>query len=90
MKKNWQIFWHIVFWVGIVTYFALVVHNNSKMTTEELLVIFGLYAFINIGLFYVNFLYLIPKFLDKKSTNFTLLPCLLLLWFLVWASMELL
>ena len=70
MKKNWQIFWHIVFWITIVTYFALVVHNNSKMTTEELLVIFGIYSVINIGLFYVNFLYLIPKFLDKKKYKF--------------------
>ncbi|MDB5144464.1 MAG: histidine kinase [Mucilaginibacter sp.] len=48
----------------------MVARNNSKITNEELVVIFGLYGFINIGLFYVNFLYLIPKFLDKKKYKF--------------------
>jgi two-component system LytT family sensor kinase len=70
MKRNWQIFWHIIFWVSIITYFMTVARNNSKITNEELIVIFGLYGFINIGLFYVNFLYLIPKFLDKKKYKF--------------------
>jgi len=66
MKRNWQIFWHIVFWVGIVSYFMFLAHSNSKMTAAQLAVIFGLFAMVNIGLFYLNYLYLIPKFLDKK------------------------
>jgi len=67
MKRNWQIFWHIVFWVGIVSYFMFLAHSNSKMTAAQLFVIFGLFAGVNIGLFYLNYLYLIPKFLDKKK-----------------------
>jgi two-component system LytT family sensor kinase len=70
MKRNWQIFWHIVFWVSIITYFMMVTRNNGKITNEELIVIFVVYGGINIGLFYINFLYLIPKFLDKKKYKF--------------------
>ncbi|MEO6850122.1 MAG: histidine kinase [Mucilaginibacter sp.] len=66
MKRNWQIFCHIVFWVGIVAYLMMITHNSNKISTVGLIVIFGLYGFVNIGLFYLNFLYLIPKFLNKK------------------------
>ncbi len=70
MKRNWQIFWHIVFWVSIISYFAIVTHNNSKISNEGLIVLFAGYGSINVGLFYLNFLYLIPKFLDKKKYKF--------------------
>jgi two-component system, LytTR family, sensor kinase len=67
MKKNWRIVWHVVFWVSIVSYFVYLTIVNSKITTEELVVIFGIFSAVNIGLFYLNYLYLIPKFLDKKE-----------------------
>ncbi|MGZ3945639.1 MAG: sensor histidine kinase [Mucilaginibacter sp.] len=67
MKTSWQIFWHVIFWVAIITYLVYVTHDNSKISTEGLVVIFGIYGVINIGLFYINYLYLIPKFLDKKK-----------------------
>lgn len=70
MKRNWQIFWHVVFWASIVSYFAIVTHNNSKISTGDLLVLFVGYGSINIGLFYLNYLYLIPKFLDKKKYRY--------------------
>ncbi|MDB5135135.1 MAG: histidine kinase [Mucilaginibacter sp.] len=70
MKRNWQIFWHVVFWVSIISYFIMVTRNNSKISNEGLFVIFVVYGCINIGLFYINFLYLIPKFLDRKNYRF--------------------
>ncbi|MFI5162195.1 MAG: sensor histidine kinase [Sphingobacteriales bacterium] len=70
MKRNWQIFWHVVFWVSIVSYFTYVTHSESTVSTEALVVIFGVYSTINIGLFYLNYLYLIPKFLDKKKYRY--------------------
>jgi two-component system LytT family sensor kinase len=70
MKRNWQIFWHVVFWVSIISYFIMVTHNNSKISNEGLFVIFVVYGCINVGLFYINFLYLIPKFLDRKNYRF--------------------
>jgi two-component sensor histidine kinase len=66
MKKGWQIFWHVVFWLSIVSYFVYLTVANSNISAEELMVIFGVFSLVNIGLFYLNYLYLIPKFLDKK------------------------
>jgi two-component system LytT family sensor kinase len=67
VKKNWQIFWHIVFWVSIIAYFVYLTADNAKVTIEELVVIFGVFSIVNIGLFYLNYLLFIPKFLDKKK-----------------------
>lgn len=70
MKRNWQIFWHIVFWVSIVSYFAYLTHSESKISNDALIIIFGVYSTINISLFYLNYLYLIPRFLDKKKYRY--------------------
>jgi two-component system LytT family sensor kinase len=66
MKRNWQIFWHIFIWIGIIAFFLFIVHSNTKMTTHRMLVIFVLYGSINISLFYINYLLFIPQFLNKK------------------------
>ncbi|MGN6641126.1 MAG: sensor histidine kinase [Mucilaginibacter sp.] len=67
MKKNWQIFWHIAFWVSVISYFSYITHDAAKFSVEALIIIFGLFGVINIGLFYLNYLYLLPQFLDKKK-----------------------
>lgn len=66
MKRSWQIFWHAFFWVFWVSLFMLLARSNTKLGLNDLLVIFLLYPAINIGLFYLNYLLLIPRFLDKK------------------------
>ncbi len=66
MKKTWQIFWHVLFWVSIISFFLFIVHDNSKMTVQRMLVIFGIYGCINISLFYLNYLFFIPVYLNKK------------------------
>ena len=66
MKPRWQIFWHIFFWLAIISICLFIVRSNTKLGTEDMLVIFLLYPAINIGLFYINYLLLIPWFLDKK------------------------
>ena len=70
MKRNWQIFWHLVFWVSILSYFIYLTVENSKITPREVAVVFGIYGVINIGLFYFNYLYLIPRFLDQKKYRY--------------------
>ena len=67
MKRSWQIFWHAFFWVVMIGFFILMAHNNVKLSTADLLIIFLLYPVINISLFYLNYLILIPRFLDKKQ-----------------------
>jgi two-component system LytT family sensor kinase len=67
MKRSWQIFWHVVFWLGLIAFFASIARYSGKMTTEAVLVVFVLYGAINISVFYLNYSLLIPRFLDKKK-----------------------
>jgi len=67
MKKSWQIFWHTLFWLSMISFFVFIAYSNGKSTIQSLLVIFVLFGFINIGLFYLNYLVFIPRFLDKKK-----------------------
>lgn len=67
MKKGLQIFWHIFIWLSLISFFLFLVRNNARFTTQGILVIFGLYGLINISLFYINYLVLIPRFLNRKQ-----------------------
>jgi two-component system LytT family sensor kinase len=69
MKLRWQIFWHSLFWGTLITLFVLTARIYTKITLDELLVYLLFYA-IDISLFYVNYLLLIPNFLDKKRYGF--------------------
>jgi hypothetical protein len=66
IKTGWQVFWHLLFWLGIISLFLFLAHSNTKLSTKELMILFLLYPAINISLFYINFLVYIPNFLDKK------------------------
>jgi two-component system LytT family sensor kinase len=66
MKLRWQVFSHIFCWVVLISFFVFIAHNNTKMSSNDLLVVFLVYPAINISLFYLNYLVLIPQFLDKK------------------------
>ncbi|TFF40337.1 sensor histidine kinase [Mucilaginibacter psychrotolerans] len=67
MKKSWQIFWHVFFWLSMISFFVYLAYGSSKMTLKDLLVIFVGFGGINIGLFYINFLVFIPRYLDTKK-----------------------
>ena len=66
MKIRWQILLHVLFWVSVISFCVLVVRNNTKLSIDDLAVLFVLYGVINISLFYLNYIVLIPNFLDKK------------------------
>ena len=67
MKKGLQIFWHVFIWLSLMSFVLFVVRNNARFTTQGVLVLFGLYGAINISLFYLNYLILIPRFLNRKQ-----------------------
>ncbi|WP_121245636.1 histidine kinase [Mucilaginibacter phyllosphaerae] len=67
MKKGWRIFCHILIWLGFIAFFASLARYSGKMTIHAVLVVFVLYGVINISAFYINYLVLIPRFLDKKK-----------------------
>jgi len=67
MKRSWQIFWHSLFWIGTTSFFMYLVHNNAKVKLTDLLVTFLGYGVINIGLFYLNYLVYIPRYLNRNN-----------------------
>ncbi len=67
MKKSWQVFWHSLFWITMISLIMYITRTNTKISTLYLVVTFIGYGIINIGLFYTNYLVLIPNFLDKKT-----------------------
>lgn len=66
MKPRWQIFLHIFSWAIIIALFLFIAHGNTKLSINNLLVIFLLYGVINISLFYFNYLVLMPRVFNKK------------------------
>jgi LytS/YehU family sensor histidine kinase len=69
MKLSWQIFWHTLFWVAMISFFLFIFHNNAKLSIDATIVVVVIYGGINIGLFYLNYLVFIPRFLNKKRYN---------------------
>jgi two-component system LytT family sensor kinase len=70
MKIRWQIFWHVLFWVSTLSFLMFIAQGDSKISLNELLVELVLFPFINILLFYINYLVFLPRFLDKKRYGF--------------------
>jgi two-component system LytT family sensor kinase len=68
MKKNRrQVIWHVVTWLALISFIIFISKTDSKLTNNELVIIFVPYAVVNLGLFYLNYLLLIPNFMDKKK-----------------------
>ena len=67
MKKSWQIFWHVFFWVSLISLFMYLGSEDMKLSLKSLMVVYLLFPAINIGLFYLNFLVFIPRFFNKKQ-----------------------
>jgi len=67
MKIGWRIFWHILFWVCGISFFVFTARNNNHFNLQHVLVVWVLYGAINISLFYLNFLLLIPRLLTIKK-----------------------
>jgi len=74
MKLAWRIFWHILFWICAISFFIFIGHNNNKTATlQHILIVWIIYGAINISLFYLNYLLLIPIFLrDKKYVLYSI------------------
>jgi sensor histidine kinase YesM len=67
MKKSWQIFWHTCFWAFCILFLVLVARTNSQANNQAIFILVIVYGAINISLFYINYLVLIPRLLDTKK-----------------------
>ena len=74
MNKLKQIILHAIIWIAIVLYFM---YNNGR-TEYSTIVNFVYFGVINISLFYINYLIILPTFLNRKKYLWFALSILLL------------
>jgi len=67
MKLGVRIFWHSFFWICSILFFVFIAHSNGRYSVQHEMIFWGLFGVINISLFYLNFLLLIPLFFNKKQ-----------------------
>lgn len=65
MNKTRQIFLHAAVWISLILFFILI-SGSGKMTYKSS-VMFGYFGLINIGIFYINYLIILPKLLSRKK-----------------------
>ena len=80
MKSKGEIILNSIFWLMIIAIIATVVAMSSqKPTWFELCVEFGFYGLINVSLFYINYLILIPNIIKRKQKSWLYLVAILCL-----------
>lgn len=76
MNKTRQIFSHAAIWISLILFFILI-SGSGKMTYKSF-VMFGYFGLINIAIFYINYLIILPKLLNKKKYLWCALSMILL------------
>lgn len=67
MKLTRQIIWHSAFWLVMIGFFMFIGSTNPKTSFADLLILFVLFGFINVSVFYANYLVLLPRLLNRKK-----------------------
>lgn len=67
MKKIRAIHWHIIIWTVLILLYIFIIPSFGQLSLRRILIDYVLYGVINISLFYLNYLVLIPKLLNKKK-----------------------
>lgn len=82
MKSKGEIILNSLFWLTIITIIVTAVTRGSNTATWfELVVEFGFYGLINVSLYYINYLILIPNLIKRKQKPWLFLVAILSLLF---------
>ncbi|NEU10406.1 histidine kinase [Flavihumibacter sp. R14] len=65
MTKTRQIFLHAAVWASILLFFMLL--SGSGKITYKAVIMVGYFGLINIATFYINYLIILPKLLNKRK-----------------------
>lgn len=76
MNKTRQVLLHIVVWIAIVTLFMYIGTNGNIV--HATIVVFMYFGLINISIFYINYLLILPTFLNQKKYLWCALAMLVL------------
>lgn len=68
---------HFAVWLAIILLFVLISSQRGRI--EDALVIFGYFGLLNVAIFYINYLYILPKYLNSRRY----LGCALSILFLI-------
>lgn len=69
MKSKGAVIVNIIFWLFIVALIAVgIINSPNKPNWFEILVEFGFYGIVNVSLFYINYLILIPNVVQRKQS----------------------
>ncbi|MEJ7691369.1 histidine kinase [Daejeonella sp.] len=66
MNSFRQILLHIFVWVSLLLMFMFM-HTNGGNITRTTIIIFVYFGIVNISIFYINYLFILPTFLDRKK-----------------------
>ncbi|MEO8886302.1 MAG: sensor histidine kinase [Mucilaginibacter sp.] len=66
MEKKRRVFWHFLVWAGLISFAMFMMRNVFKLSMHHVLIEYLLYGIVNISLFYLNYLVLIPQYLNRK------------------------
>ncbi|MBB2146561.1 hypothetical protein GM921_13750 [Pedobacter sp. LMG 31464] len=70
MRSKGAIIVNAIFWVLILAFSLLMVLNSpEKVTRFELLVQFGYFGLINVSIYFINYLILIPNIIQKQQRS---------------------
>lgn len=82
MKSKGEIILNSLFWLTIIVIIVTAVTRGSNTATWfELVVEFGFYGLINVSLYYINYLILIPNLIKRKQKPWLFLVAILSLLF---------
>ena len=82
MKSKGEIILNSLFWLTIITIIVTAVTRGSNTVTWfDLVVEFGFYGLINVSLYYINYLILIPNLIKRKQKPWLFLVAILSLLF---------
>lgn len=70
MKSKGALVVNLLFWLAVVSILGLGIYNSpQKLNWFELVIEFGLYGVINVSLFFINSLILIPDIIKKRQKS---------------------
>ncbi|MDN3587480.1 sensor histidine kinase [Pedobacter aquatilis] len=59
---------HSIFWaILVIGAIVIMLSNNSNVTLKRELISFGLFGLLNVSMFYINYIFLIPELIKKRK-----------------------
>ncbi|TKC12344.1 hypothetical protein FA048_01615 [Pedobacter polaris] len=67
MKSKGAIIMHSLFWLTMLMIALATIFFGQKHTTLDLVYSYGLFSVLNLSAFYINYIFLIPEFIQKRK-----------------------